>query len=94
MPPLKKSFVNGKKEGIQIPSTAIYIALQLFITFDHFNNNIFLTSPYFERWINLFDETVDELFEGYKAREIKFKAANIKDVWRFKMDHINSHSQL
>jgi hemoglobin len=53
-----------------------------------------LTSPYFERWINLFDETVDELFEGYKAREVKFKAANIKDVWRFKMDHINNESQL
>ncbi len=56
----------------------------------HVNEKEPLTEAHFERWIQLFNETVDELFIGIKAREVKFKAANIKDVWKFKMAYINA----
>ncbi|HQK39213.1 MAG TPA: group III truncated hemoglobin, partial [Flavobacterium alvei] len=32
---------------------------------------------HFQRWIHLFTETVDELFEGKKAEEIKQRSVNI-----------------
>lgn len=32
---------------------------------------------HFQHWISLFDDTVDELFEGAKAEEIKQRATNI-----------------
>lgn len=49
-----------------------------------------LTYKHFNRWLELFFVTVDELFEGVKANEIKFKASNIKEVWEHKMNFINS----
>lgn len=49
-----------------------------------------LTSKHFNKWIEIFTTTVDELFEGVKANEIKFKASNIKEVWEYKMNFINS----
>lgn len=58
----------------------------------HVNEKEKLTEVHFERWITLFNETVDDLFTGIKAKEIKFKAANIKDVWKFKMAYINAHN--
>jgi hemoglobin len=51
-----------------------------------------LTSLHFNRWIDIFTATVDELFSGTKANEIKFKASNIKEVWEYKMNFINSNT--
>lgn len=43
-----------------------------------------MTTAHFERWRKLFIETVDELFEGKKAEEIKNRALNISDVMMYK----------
>jgi hemoglobin len=40
---------------------------------------------HFARWVDLFACTVDELFEGEKAREIKQKASSIAQVFQMKM---------
>jgi hemoglobin len=52
-----------------------------------------LTAAHFDQWMNIFNETVGELFEGEKAEEIKMKALSIKGVWSFKMDYINQHKK-
>lgn len=39
---------------------------------------------HFDHWNNLFDETVDELFEGKKAEEIKQRALNISAAMMYK----------
>lgn len=54
------------------------------------NSRVTLGKEHFDRWLELFVATVDEFYTGYKARELKFKAENIKDVWSFKIGHINN----
>ena len=39
-----------------------------------------LTEEHFERWLALWTETVDEIFEGAKADEAKFKANTIRQL--------------
>lgn len=43
-----------------------------------------MESSHFKHWNFLFNKTVDELFEGVKADEIKLRATNIAQVMRFK----------
>lgn len=43
-----------------------------------------LTSAHFMHWNEVFKQTVDELFEGEKAEEIKKRAKNIADVIMYK----------
>ncbi len=45
---------------------------------------------YFDAWLALFYETVDELFEGEKATEIKMRAMNIAAVMEHRIDQINA----
>ncbi|ARS36608.1 group III truncated hemoglobin [Pontibacter actiniarum] len=40
---------------------------------------------HFSRWVSLFLQTVDELFEGTKAEEAKHKASSIARVFQMKM---------
>lgn len=40
---------------------------------------------HFQRWISLFTQTVDTLFEGEKATEIKQKALSIAQIFQMKM---------
>lgn len=44
-----------------------------------------MTLAHFEQWILLFNETVDELFEGENARTIKQKADNIARIMHIKI---------
>ena len=44
-----------------------------------------LNEEHFQRWVNLFTETVDELFEGEKARLAKQRAVSISTVMRIKI---------
>ena len=44
-----------------------------------------LSSTHFERWVKLFTETVDELFEGEKATLAKTKAINISTIMQLKI---------
>ena len=43
-----------------------------------------MTEAHFQHWNALFDETVDELFIGEKAEEIKKRAANIAMAMMYK----------
>lgn len=44
-----------------------------------------LTVKHFDRWVELFTQTLDERFEGAKAEEAREKAINIAGVFRYKM---------
>jgi hemoglobin len=48
-----------------------------------------LTPFHFDTWLNMFDATVDELFEGEKADEIKTRAKNVAMSWAYKIDYMN-----
>lgn len=41
---------------------------------------------HFDEWISLFNSTVDELFQGEKATEIKDRARSIAQVFQHKMN--------
>lgn len=41
-----------------------------------------LTAAHFDRWLELFRQTVDELFEGPKADDAKFRAYAISETWK------------
>jgi hemoglobin len=43
-------------------------------------------SQHFDRWLTLFTETVDALFQGNKASEIKDRARSIAQVFQHKMN--------
>ena len=43
----------------------------------------------FNQWIKVFVETVNELFAGPKANELKQKAQSIQVIWKTKFNHIN-----
>jgi hemoglobin len=43
-----------------------------------------LTKVHFQHWNQLFNQTVDELFVGEKAEEIKKRAMNISEVMQIK----------
>lgn len=45
---------------------------------------------YFDAWLALFYATVDELFEGNKATEVKMRAMNIAAVMEHRIDQINA----
>ncbi|MBK6929561.1 MAG: group III truncated hemoglobin [Saprospirales bacterium] len=41
-----------------------------------------LGAEHFDRWLALFQETVDELFEGANADAAKFRAYAISETWK------------
>jgi hemoglobin len=43
-----------------------------------------LKVQHFDQWVLIFQETVDELFEGAKADEAKFRAYSISETWKRK----------
>jgi hemoglobin len=45
---------------------------------------------YFDAWLALFYATVDELFEGEKATEVKMRAMNIAAVMEHRIGQINA----
>ncbi len=47
---------------------------------------------HFSRWMQIFTATVDELFEGKKAEEAKWRAAKMADMFRFKIEFIQSQN--
>lgn len=58
----------------------------------HLNRVIPLQSEHFEQWTTLFNETVDELFEGEKAGLAKQRAYSISTVIRLKLKEGESES--
>jgi len=49
------------------------------------NDEVPLTSKYFDQWIDLFTGTVDELFKGKHAEIAKQRAKNIAAVMQIKI---------
>ncbi|MBK8706654.1 MAG: hypothetical protein IPN33_25795 [Saprospiraceae bacterium] len=45
-----------------------------------------LKAAHFERWLALFQSTVDGLFEGPVANDAKFRAYAIAETWKMKFD--------
>jgi len=45
-----------------------------------------LTHQHFDRWLSLFQDTVDELFTGPVAETAKFRAIKMSEDFRFKME--------
>ena len=44
----------------------------------------------FNRWMQVFIDTVNELYIGAKATELKQKAMNIQVIWKSKFNYINN----
>lgn len=49
-----------------------------------------LTKAAFERWLHLFDATVDDLFEGQNAHTLKIRAQSIATVMQIKIARPNA----
>ena len=50
-----------------------------------------IKEKHFERWLLLFQETVDEHFEGELALEAKSRASNIAQIFSFKIESIKGN---
>ena len=48
-----------------------------------------INKEHFERWVKIFSETVDDLFEGAKASLAKQRAASIATMMNIKIDYPN-----
>ncbi len=48
-----------------------------------------IQTDHFDQWLQLFTQTVDELFEGEKAEEIKMRAQNIAGIFQMRMGLIS-----
>ncbi|GAA4311237.1 hypothetical protein GCM10023143_20240 [Compostibacter hankyongensis] len=46
-----------------------------------------LEKPHFERWLSLFNQTTDELFEGPLADEAKNRAFKMGHIFQVKLDY-------
>jgi hemoglobin len=49
------------------------------------NMKVQLTNSHFERWLTLFNESVDDLYNGNTADQFKIKALSIATVMRIKL---------
>ncbi len=46
---------------------------------------------HFENWMRLFTATVDELFDGEKAKEAKWRAGKMAEMFEYKINYIREH---
>jgi len=44
-----------------------------------------ITAEHFDRWLELFHQTIDENFIGDRAIEVKDRARSIAGVWQYKL---------
>lgn len=47
-----------------------------------------IEKPHFDRWLAIFDETVDELYEGAVAEEAKSRGRKMATLFQVKLEHI------
>jgi hemoglobin len=52
------------------------------------NHQYRLNKTHFNRWLELFNETVDELFEGEKSKQAKDRALSVATIIKMKIDTI------
>ena len=58
------------------------------------NRKLPLKAEHFESWLLLFNNTIDELYEGEKANLAKTRAKSIAAVMLFKMNNSNNKTSL
>jgi hemoglobin len=46
---------------------------------------------HFQKWMELFNETVDELFQGEKASEAKLRAGKMAEMFNSKIEYSRKH---
>jgi hemoglobin len=49
--------------------------------------NLPISHNHFERWMQLFNQTLDELFTGEKAEEAKWRAAKMAEIFESKIEY-------
>ena len=52
-----------------------------------------LFEQHFERWLGLFNETVEEVFEGEKAEEARWRAGKMAEMFHIKRTLIREREQ-
>jgi hemoglobin len=50
-----------------------------------------IAKEHFDRWMELFNETVDEHFSGAKADEAKWRAARMSEMFQYKLDYFKNN---
>lgn len=50
-----------------------------------------LKGEHFERWLKLFDSTVDELFAGEKAQRAKWQGQRMAEMFHHKIDYYKNN---
>lgn len=48
---------------------------------------------HFNRWLMLFERTVDSLFRGAKADEAKWRAGKMAEMFQYKIDHLRKRGK-
>lgn len=54
--------------------------------------NLPVTKTHFNRWLLLFNATIDELFTGEKVDEAKWRANKMAEIFQLKIDFYNKNS--
>ncbi len=57
----------------------------------HAEHSDHIHAEHFNRWISLFNETIDELFVGEKAKLAKTRAQSIGAIFQYKLDFIRNN---
>jgi len=55
--------------------------------------NLPVEKEHFIRWLQLFFATIDEIFEGEKADEAKWRAEKMAEMFHFKIEHYRNNPQ-
>lgn len=50
-----------------------------------------ISELHFDRWLNLFHQTIDNHFTGVKAEEAKMKSTNMAMMFQHKLNYLNEH---
>lgn len=54
--------------------------------------NLPVEAEHFERWLSLFAETIQDLFEGEVAKEAMWRANKMATMFQFKIDHFRKNA--
>lgn len=57
----------------------------------HAEHSESIHAMHFDRWILLFNQTIDELFDGEKAKLAKTRAQSIGAIFQYKLDFIRNN---
>ena len=49
-----------------------------------------ISASHFDRWLELFHQTVDENFIGDRASEVKGRSRSIAGVWQYKLSQVKT----